>query len=80
MTAYVVSGLAQARDAGYEVDVDGLSRAGDWLQIDASAALQHAARSAAYVCTRWRSTTSPVIATCSRRGFTGRICLLRAWP
>ena len=32
MTAYVVSGLAQARDAGYEVDVDGLSRAGDWLQ------------------------------------------------
>lgn len=31
MTAYVVSGLAQARDAGYTIDDDKLSKGRDWL-------------------------------------------------
>lgn len=31
MTAYVVSGLAQAHSAGYDVDADRWSRADDWL-------------------------------------------------
>ncbi|HYX54375.1 MAG TPA: alpha-2-macroglobulin family protein, partial [Candidatus Limnocylindrales bacterium] len=39
MTAYVVSGLAQARDAGYDVDNDRLKKAESWLKAQVE---QHA--------------------------------------
>jgi alpha-2-macroglobulin len=37
MTAYVVSGLAQARDAGYKIDDDKLSKGRDWLTASLAA-------------------------------------------
>ena len=32
MTAYVVSGMGQARDAGYKIDNDRLNKGRAWLQ------------------------------------------------
>jgi hypothetical protein len=37
MTAYVVSGLKQAQDAGYDVEVDRITKGRDWLEKSLSA-------------------------------------------